>query len=72
MIGHAQAAEMDSFHMDGFDYPSFTRPQTFEGMEVPKVLLSGNHQEIDSWRYEQARKKTLRVRPDLIKIDEEI
>lgn len=71
VLGHEEAAMTDSFHMEGFDYPSYTRPQTFEGKEVPAVLLSGNHQEIDRWRKEQARQKTLRVRPDLIKIDEE-
>lgn len=71
VIGHEMAVETDSFHMDGFDYPSYTRPQTYEGKDVPAVLLSGNHKEIDAWRKKQAREKTLRVRPDLIKIDEE-
>lgn len=67
VIGHSEAAHSDSFHLDGaFDYPSFTRPRSFEGKDVPEVLLGGNHREIKSWRESQAKAKTLRVRPDLI------
>jgi tRNA (guanine37-N1)-methyltransferase len=49
------------------DYPHYTRPADFRGMPVPDVLLNGNHQEIRRWRREQALKKTLRKRPDLLK-----
>ncbi len=48
------------------DYPHYTRPAYFRGMAVPEVLLNGNHEEIRRWRREQALKKTLRNRPDLI------
>ena len=48
------------------DYPHYTRPADFRGMSVPEVLINGNHQEIRHWRREQALKKTLRNRPDLI------
>jgi len=48
------------------DYPHYTRPADFRGMTVPEVLINGNHQEIRRWRREQALKKTLRNRPDLI------
>jgi tRNA (guanine37-N1)-methyltransferase len=48
------------------DYPHYTRPAEFCGMTVPEVLINGNHQEIRRWRREQALKKTLRNRPDLI------
>jgi tRNA (guanine37-N1)-methyltransferase len=48
------------------DYPHYTRPADFRGMNVPEVLLNGNHEEIRRWRREQALKKTLRNRPDLI------
>jgi tRNA (guanine37-N1)-methyltransferase len=48
------------------DYPHYTRPADFRGMSVPEVLINGNHQEIRRWRREQALKKTLRNRPDLI------
>ena len=48
------------------DYPHYTRPAEFRGMSVPEVLINGNHQDIRRWRREQALKKTLRKRPDLI------
>jgi tRNA (guanine37-N1)-methyltransferase len=48
------------------DYPHYTRPADFRGMQVPEVLLNGNHDEIRRWRREQALKKTLRNRPDLL------
>jgi len=48
------------------DYPHYTRPAEFRGMAVPEVLINGNHQEIRRWRREQALRKTLRNRPDLL------
>ncbi len=48
------------------DYPHYTRPADFRGMPVPEALLNGNHEEIRRWRREQALKKTLRNRPDLL------
>jgi tRNA (guanine37-N1)-methyltransferase len=48
------------------DYPHYTRPAEFRGMTVPEVLLNGNHLEIRRWRREEALKKTLRNRPDLL------
>ena len=49
------------------DYPHYTRPADFRGMSVPEVLINGNHQEIRRWRREQALRKTLRNRPDLMR-----
>jgi tRNA (guanine37-N1)-methyltransferase len=66
VIGHPDAVEQDSFQKGIFDAPHFTGPQVFEGDEVPKVLLSGNHAEIAIWRDQMARAKTKRVRPDLL------
>lgn len=66
VLGHASAAEEDSFEKGLLDCPHYTRPEVFEGHEVPPVLLSGNHQEIAKWRREQAFKKTEEVRPDLL------
>ncbi|HUR37802.1 MAG TPA: tRNA (guanosine(37)-N1)-methyltransferase TrmD [Terriglobales bacterium] len=48
------------------DYPHYTRPAEFRGMEVPEVLSSGNHEEIRKWRRQRALEKTLRNRPDLL------
>ena len=49
------------------DYPHYTRPAEFRGVAVPEVLSSGNHEQIRRWRREQALKKTLRNRPDLLR-----
>ena len=54
-------------HNDGFlEYPQYTRPDTFRGMSVPSVLLSGNHREINAWRKKQMIERTLERRNDLI------
>lgn len=57
----------ESFSNGLLEYPQYTRPQIFEGLKVPEVLLSGNHAEIAKWRKEMAEQKTKRVRPDLFK-----
>lgn len=48
------------------DYPSYTKPRVFEGMEVPEVLLSGDHKKIDEFRYRESLKRTRERRPDLL------
>ncbi len=48
------------------EYPQYTRPRVFEGLEVPEVLLGGNHAEIEKWRKEQAFMRTVTKRPDLL------
>ncbi|MDP1835966.1 MAG: tRNA (guanosine(37)-N1)-methyltransferase TrmD [Chlamydiales bacterium] len=65
VIGHSDAAAEDSFEHQLLDCPHYTRPEVFEGLEVPKVLLEGNHAAIDKWRHERAVAKTRLVRPDL-------
>ena len=53
-------------HADGLlEYPHYTRPASFRGMDVPEVLRSGDHGKVAAWRAEQARERTRRVRPDL-------
>jgi tRNA (guanine37-N1)-methyltransferase len=66
VIGNEEAARQDSFENGIFDAPVFTRPPVFEGKEVPEVLMSGHHAEINAWRERMAQEKTERVRPDLI------
>lgn len=66
VLGHALAAEEDSFERGMLDHPHYTRPEVFEELRVPSVLLSGNHKEIAIWRQKQALKKTREVRPDLL------
>lgn len=57
----------DSFNDNLLDYPQYTKPQEFNGMKVPDVLLSGDHKKIEEWRENEAIKKTEERRPDLIK-----
>ena len=66
VIGNALSLDEES-HSEGLlEYPSYTKPASWRGMDVPEVLLSGNHAEIAKWRKEQAMEKTRRIRPDLI------
>lgn len=65
VIGHQEAVAQDSFENGLLDCPHYTRPEIFEGVAVPQVLLSGNHKKIAEWRLDKAREKTRRVRPDL-------
>jgi len=67
VIGDATSALNDSFQDGLLEAPIYTRPAVFRGMEVPKVLLSGNHKEIEEWKYQQALEKTKKLRPDLLK-----
>jgi tRNA (guanine37-N1)-methyltransferase len=66
VLGEAGAAESDS-HSDGLlEYPQYTRPPEFEGLEVPEVLLSGDHARIRAWRRRMAIERTHERRPDLL------
>jgi tRNA (guanine37-N1)-methyltransferase len=64
-IGAPQGAEDESFTGGLLEFPQYTRPREFRGMEVPPVLLSGNHRAIERWRLEQRLERTRLVRPDL-------
>ncbi|NNE65600.1 MAG: tRNA (guanosine(37)-N1)-methyltransferase TrmD [Pyrinomonadaceae bacterium] len=66
-LGNEGSAENDSFSRGILDYPNYTQPREYRGMEVPEVLLSGNHEEIEKWRHEKALEKTRGVREDLLK-----
>lgn len=61
----ADSHVQDSFTDGLLDYPHYTRPSVFEGLEVPEVLLSGNHKNIENWRKEQSISTTRKKRPDL-------
>ena len=56
----------DSFNNNLLDYPTYTKPRVYKGMEVPEVLLNGNHKEIDEYRKNEALKRTMERRPDLL------
>lgn len=68
VLGHELAAEQESFEQGIFDHPHYTRPEVFQGREVPNILLSGDHAKIAQWRAEQAKKKTAEKRPDLYQL----
>ena len=70
-LGHEESAGDDSFTEGLLEYPQYTRPREFRGMEVPEILLSGDHRRIAAWRLEQARERTRRRRPDLLNPDDE-
>lgn len=66
VIGNADSLTEES-HSDGLlEYPSYTKPSTWRGLEVPEVLLGGNHAEIAKWRKARALERTQQVRPELL------
>lgn len=67
VLGSEASYVHDSFYEDMLDYPQYTKPREFNGLTVPEVLLSGNHQEIAKWRAEMKQKRTQERRPDLLK-----
>jgi len=66
-LGDSESAIRESFSEGLLDYPQYTRPETVSGIEVPSVLLSGDHAMIERWRLRQALGRTFERRPDLIK-----
>lgn len=65
VLPEAECHEKESFEKDLLEYPQYTRPEVFRGEQVPQVLLSGHHENIDKWRLEQAEEVTRQRRPDL-------
>ena len=66
VLGDQESMIEDSFYNGLLDYPDYTRPREFMGLEVPEVLLSGNHGAIERWRRKEALKRTYLRRPDLL------
>jgi tRNA (guanine37-N1)-methyltransferase len=80
VLGHEDSTAEESFSLTGpqngpdgdngrdvyLEYPQYTRPRTFRGMDVPEVLVSGDHAKVRTWRSEQARRRTRERRPDLM------
>ncbi|MEA2522745.1 MAG: tRNA (guanine37-N1)-methyltransferase, partial [Actinomycetota bacterium] len=66
VMGNEESHEQDSFEAGILDHPHYTRPRSFRDMEVPEVLVSGDHARIERWRREAAEEKTRRNRPDLL------
>ena len=67
VLGAATGADNESFSDGLLEHPQFTRPASFRGMDVPAVLLSGDHGAVARWRREQQLERTARLRPDLLR-----
>jgi tRNA (guanine37-N1)-methyltransferase len=65
VLGQAESLSEESFEDGLLEYPQYTRPRTFEGLDIPEVLLSGNHAAIGRWRQAEREKTTRERRPDL-------
>lgn len=65
-LGNEASAELESFESGLLEHPHYTRPEVFRGVAVPKVLLSGNHADIERWRHEESLRRTSERRPDLV------
>lgn len=65
-LGNEESSIQDSFSSGMLEHPHYTRPADFRGMKVPEVLLSGNHKNIEEWRFKESLKRTWKRRPDLL------
>lgn len=70
VLGNQESGETESFSGGLLEYPQYSRPQVWHGKEVPEVLMSGHHGNVDKWRREQSIIRTVRWRPDLLKTAE--
>lgn len=66
VVGNMESVKNDSFYEGLLEFPQYTRPRNFRGMEVPEVLFSGDHSKIESWRRKKSLEKTWLQRPDLL------
>lgn len=69
-LGDFRSTQEESFSWGLLDYPHYTRPETYQGLSVPEILLSGDHSEINRWRKKQALKLTFERRPELLERDD--
>jgi len=69
VLGGEESAEIESFENGLLEYPQYTKPREFMGLEVPEVLISGDHKKVDEWRKNEAEKITKQRRPDLLNKD---
>ena len=66
VLASEESALDESIYSGLLEYPHYTKPREIEGLAVPEILLSGNHQEIDLWRFEEAAKLTAERRPEML------
>lgn len=68
VLGNCLSSQSESFSENLLEYPQFTRPEEFDGHQVPEMLLSGHHAKIAQWRAQEQQKMTEKMRPDLLKL----
>ena len=68
VLSSEESVMNESVYSGLLEYPQYSKPREFEGMEVPEVLLSGNHSEIEKWRKQKSYERTKNRRPDLLKL----
>lgn len=66
VLSNEDSAEFESFEDGLLEHPQYTRPSIYEGMEVPEILLSGHHKNIEEWKRKEALRRTFERRPDLL------
>jgi tRNA (guanine37-N1)-methyltransferase len=66
ILGNKLSSEYDSFEDGLIEYPQYTRPQVFEDLDIPEVLMNGHHKKIEEWQKEQKVHMTKKFRPDLL------
>ena len=66
VLNNEDSAQFDSFHDNLLEYPQYSRPEIWNGKQVPPILLSGHHANVEKWRREQSIMRTLERRPDLL------
>ena len=66
VLGASDSLSHESFENDLLEYPHYTKPRTWQGLDIPEILLSGDHKKIDDWRRAQSERLTRERRPDLI------
>lgn len=66
VLGNPESTAQESFTNNLLEYPQYTRPRVFKGLEVPSVLLEGHHEKIEAWRRDRSLEKTRKIRPDLL------
>ena len=67
ILGNKLSSEHDSFEDGLIEYPQYTKPQEFEGINVPEILIGGHHKKIEEWQLEEKKRMTKKWRPDLLK-----
>ena len=67
ILGNKLSSEYDSFEDGLIEFPQYTKPREFDGMEVPSILLEGHHKKIEEWQHQQKLEMTKKFRPDLLK-----